>query len=50
MARGKVDSFSPHDGSVEDEDDNGVSNFLSLTIWNLGFSGGDIKVEMMSPP
>ena len=37
---------------MEDEDDNGVSNFnfLSLTTWRLGFPDGDIKAEMMSPP
>jgi hypothetical protein len=38
-----------HDGSIEDEGDNGVSNFLSLITWRLGFPNSDIKTEMMSP-
>jgi hypothetical protein len=38
-------------GSFEDEDDNyGVSNFTSMTIWKLFFLDGDIKAEMMSVP
>jgi hypothetical protein len=36
-------------GSMEDEGDNGVSNFLGSTTWRLGFPDGDIKMEMMSP-
>ena len=32
-----------HGGSVEDEGDR------RQTIWRLGFSGGDIKAEMMPP-
>jgi hypothetical protein len=44
-----VDSFFFHYGSVEDEDDISVSNFIGLTSWRLGFSDDDIKVEMMSP-
>jgi hypothetical protein len=44
-----VDSFFSHYGSVEDEDDISVSNFIGLTTWRLGFSDGDIKAEMMSP-
>jgi len=39
-----------HGGSVEDEGDIGVSNFLSLMTWRLGFPDGDIKAEIMSPP
>jgi hypothetical protein len=35
---------------VEDEGDNGVSNFLGLKTWRLGFSDGDIMAEMISPP
>ena len=38
-----------HGGSVEDEGDTDASNFIDLTIWRLGFSGGDIKAEMMPP-
>jgi hypothetical protein len=37
------------DDSVEDEGDNGISNFLGMTTWRLVFSNVDIKVEMMSP-
>jgi hypothetical protein len=37
-------------GSIEDEGDNGVSNFLSLITRRLGFLDGDIKAETMSPP
>jgi hypothetical protein len=39
-----------HGGSVEDEGDNGVSNFLGLMTWKLGCMDDDIKAEMMSPP
>jgi hypothetical protein len=45
-----VDFFFLYGGSVEDEGDIGVSNFLGITIWRLDFSNGDIKAEMMSPP
>ena len=39
-----------HGSSVEDEGDIGVSNFLSLMTWRLGFPDGDIKAEMVLPP
>ena len=38
-----------HGGSIEDEGDTDVNKFIDLTTWRLGFSGGDIKVEMMPP-
>ena len=38
-----------HGGSVEDEGDTDVNNFIDLTTWRFGFPGGDIKVEMMPP-
>ena len=38
-----------HGGSVEDEGDISVNNFIGLTTWRLGFPDGDIKAEMMSP-
>ena len=38
-----------HDGSVEDEGDTDVNNFINLTTWRFSFLGGDIKVEMMPP-
>ena len=38
-----------HGGSVEDEGDTDISNFINLTTWRFGFPGGDIKVEMMPP-
>jgi len=38
-----------HGGSVEDEGDTDVNNFIDLTSWRFGFLGGDIKVEMMPP-
>jgi hypothetical protein len=39
-----------HDGYVEDEDDNyDINNFTDITTWRPFFSGGDIKLEMMSP-
>jgi hypothetical protein len=38
-----------HGGSVEDEGDISVSNFIGLTTWRLSFLDGDIKVEMKSP-
>ena len=36
-----------HGGSVEDEGNTDVCNFIDLMTWRLGFSGGDIKAEMM---
>ena len=36
-----------HGGFVEDEGDTDVNNFIDLMIWRFGFSGGDIKVEMI---
>ena len=38
-----------HGGSVEDEGDTDISNSIDLTIWRLGFPGGDTKAEMMPP-
>ena len=38
-----------HGGSVEDDGDTDVNNFIDLTTWRFGFPGGDIKVEMMPP-
>ena len=38
-----------HGGSVEDEGDISVNNFIGLTTWRLGSPDGDIKAEMMSP-
>ena len=38
-----------HGGSIEDEGDTDVNKFIDLTTWRFGFSGGDIKVEMMPP-
>jgi hypothetical protein len=38
-----------HGGSVEDEGDISVNNFIGLTTWRLGFPDDDIKTEMMSP-
>jgi len=38
-----------HGGSVEDEGDTDVNNFIDLTTWRFDFPGGDIKVEMMPP-
>ena len=38
-----------HGGSVEDEGDTDVSNFIDLMTFRLGFLGGDIKAEMMPP-